>query len=478
MGHTNNAVVVGAGISGLACAFRLEQLGIRPLLLEASGSVGGVISTISRNGFIFEGGPQCPRFPEPVWKLVRELNLEHEFLAGNPKAKRYILRGGRLHLAPFSVGSLLSTRLVGLESKSRVLSEAFRHSQPPSREESLAEFVQRKFGAEVLDYLVDPFVSTVFFADAHKMGMESAFPALVEWERSGGSVARGAIRAYRSKHSLRLPNDSARPARSNSGKLVITEALPTLGSFRSGMGTLPQELASALKEPIRFLAKAEAATIATNPNDGTQSGWRLRLTSGEEIFTAALVMALPAYAAAPLFKQSAPNLSFLLDGIEHSPLFIVSCAYNRDQVRHPLDGFGFMVPRHEGLNTICTFWNSSLFPGRAPDGTVLMTSYARHETAAGLINVSDEALSQTVEAENAKLLGITGTPVSRAIWNYQHALPQYNVGHSQRIAQIGQSVAELRGLYLAGNFLKGRSIGDCAQAGIRAAEDLHSHLRN
>jgi oxygen-dependent protoporphyrinogen oxidase len=190
------AVVIGAGITGLACAFRLRQLGIRVLVLEASDKAGGVISTVRRNGFLFEGGPQCPRFPKPVWTLIRELGLKDEFIAGDPRAKRYILRNGKLQGAPFSAGGLLTTSLVSFKSKYGLLSEAFRHSHPPAGEESLAEFVDRKFGAEVLDYLVDPFISTIFFGDPNKMGMHSAFPALVEWEQSRGSVVRGAIRAY------------------------------------------------------------------------------------------------------------------------------------------------------------------------------------------------------------------------------------------------------------------------------------------
>ena len=162
MGHIYKTVVIGGGISGLACAFRLRQLGIQAVVLESSTRPGGIVSTVRRNGFVFEAGPQCPRFAASVWTLVRELNLESEFLAGDPNAKRYILRDGRLHLAPFSAGGALMTRLVGPRSKYRLLSEVLRNSQPPVEEESLAEFVERKFGAEVLDYLVDPFISTVF----------------------------------------------------------------------------------------------------------------------------------------------------------------------------------------------------------------------------------------------------------------------------------------------------------------------------
>jgi oxygen-dependent protoporphyrinogen oxidase len=136
--------VIGAGISGLACAFRLRQLGIPVLILEASAKAGGVISTVRRNGFLFEGGPQCPRFPKSVWTLIRELGLQEEFIAGDSRAKRYILRNGELHQAPFSAGGLLTTTLVGFKSKYSLLSEVFRRSDPPAREESLAEFVDRK----------------------------------------------------------------------------------------------------------------------------------------------------------------------------------------------------------------------------------------------------------------------------------------------------------------------------------------------
>jgi oxygen-dependent protoporphyrinogen oxidase len=477
VGHKNNAVVIGAGISGLACAFRLQQLGIPPLVLEASESAGGVISTVRRNGFVFEGGPQCPRFPEPVWRLVRELQLESEFVAGHPKAKRYVLRDGRLHRAPFSAGGLLSTGLLSMKSKYRMLTEALRSSHPPADEESLAEFVHRKFGDEVLDYLVDPFISTIFFSDARNMGMESAFPALVEWERSRGSVVRGAIGAYKSKQPSRSSRSSVANTNTSPGRLAVTDALPSLGCFRSGMDTLAQKLADGLKEHIRFAAKAEHVAAVSNADSSSQSEWRIRLSNGEEIITELLAIAVPACAAAPLLKQSMPKLFSPLAAIEHTPLAVVASAYNRKQVRHPLDGFGFMVPRREGLYTICTFWNSSLFPGRAPDGTVLMTSFIRGDRGGGFFEAPDEALAQTVEAENAKVLGISGAPIDRVLWKYPQALPQYNVGHAQRVAQIRQGVAEMHGLSLAGNFLTGRSIGDCAEAGFRAAEDLRSYLR-
>jgi protoporphyrinogen/coproporphyrinogen III oxidase len=476
MGHIYKAVIIGGGMSGLACAFCLQQWGVRALVLEASGRAGGMISTARRNGFVFEAGPQCPRFPASVWTLVRRLKLENEFVAGDPKAKRYILRDGRLHLAPFSPGGLLSTRLVSPQSKYRLLSEVLRSSHPPSKEESLAEFVERKFGTEVLNYLVDPLVSTVFFGDAHKMGMESAFPALVEWERSRGSVVRGAIGAYKSKRDAGASGGGLLREDSKRETLRVTDALPTLGSFKGGMGILPERLAEKLGENVRFGAKVESVVPAGSENGEGESGWRIRASNGEEFSAVAVVLALPAYAAAFVLEQCAPKLATMLAAIEHAPMSVVSSAYDRKQVRHALEGFGFMSPRREGLHTVCTFWNSSLFPGHAPEGMVLMTSFAGGEEVS-LKEAPEEVLAQTVEAENARIMGITGGPIDRAVWRYPRALPQYNVGHAQRVRGIREALSALPGLYLAGNYLKGRSIGDCAEAGFQAAENVRSNLR-
>jgi oxygen-dependent protoporphyrinogen oxidase len=476
MGHICKAVVIGAGISGLACAFRLRQLGIPALVLEASGQPGGMLSTVRRNGFLFEGGPQCPRFPASVWSLVRELKLESEFVAGDPKANRYILRNGRLHLAPFSPGGLLATSLVSPRSKYRLFSEALRHTYPPAEEESLAEFVERKFGTEILDYLVDPLVATVFLGDAYRMGMQSAFPALAEWERSTGSLVRGAIRSYKSKRNSSVSSDSASAGDARRDMLRVTDALPALGSFKRGMNTLPEKLAEELGEAVRFGASVEAVVKSRGENAGNGPAWRICLRGGEEFTTEAVVLAVPAFATASIVQQSAPSLSALLEAIEFIPMCVISSAYARTQVAHVLDGFGFMVPRREGLHTVCTFWNSSLFAGTAPLGKVLMTSFVRG-AGSGLLKTANGELAHTVEAENARILRIQGAAIERTVWKYPQALPQYNVGHGKRVGAIREALGGLPGLFLAGNYLTGRSIGECVDSGFQAAEDLRSHFR-
>lgn len=472
-------MVIGAGISGLACAFRLKQLGIGPLVLESANEPGGVIQTVQRNGFLFEGGPQCPRFPEPVWKLVRDLRLENEFVAGDPKAKRYILRQGRLHLAPFSPGGLLRTGLVDFRSKLRILTEVFGHTTPPEYEESLSEFVERKFGVEIADYLVDPLISTIFVADSRKMGMESAFAMLVDWERTHGSLVRGALAARRLSQNKAGPRPTSKPVgrKAKSTNLRITDALPSLGSFKSGMGVLPEALARELRENIRYGQGAEYVSRARGANDAPSGGWTVHQKDGSDITAEFLVLAVPAYAAASLLEQSAPRLASLLTAIEYSPVCIISAAYGADSLSHPLDGFGFMVPRREGMETICTFCNSSLFAGRAPSGKVLVTSFAGRNPGSALFAATEEESAQIVHSENAKVLGITGEPIDRIVWRHACALPQYNVGHAQRVMQITETLCELPNLHLAGNYLTGRSIGDCVQIAFHVAENVHSRYQ-
>lgn len=478
MGYIQKVVIIGAGISGLACAFRLKQLGAQCLVLEAQARPGGIIGTARRDGYLFELGPQCPRFPAPVWRLVRELQLEDEFIAGDPTAKRHIFRYGTLHPAPFSPARLLTTRLVKLSSKFRMLSEALRSTQPPPQEETLAEFATRKFGTDVLDNLADPIISTIFFGDAYKIGMESAFPCLVDWERKHGSLVRGAIRARNSKRQTGATDGRTSPvtSKTNSRSMKVTDALPALGSFRSGMARLPERLAEELREGIRYGIRVESVTEQRSENRESPAVWQIGLSNDETITAEQVVLSLPAFEAARVLERSVPALARELRAIEYTPMVGVSSGYDRNQVQNRLDGFGFMVPRKEGIKTICTFWNSSLFPQRAPEGKVLMTSFVRSESSEEAFAINEDAFARTVELENEAILGITGKPETRYARIHPRALPQYNVGHSNRVAAIYDVLPTLPNLHLAGNYLKGRSIGECVELAFHVAENVHGQL--
>src|SRR5262245_46723832 len=462
MGYKEQVVVVGAGLSGLACGFRLKKLGFAPLVLERSDRPGGLIASIHKNGFLFESGPQCPRFPASARQLVHELKLAGEFVPGPARPKRYVLRYGSLHAVPFSPVGLLATRLVGTATKLRILCDLFGKTRPPDHEETLAEFVRRKFGAEILDNLVEPIVATVFQSDAKRMGMGSALPALVDFERQHGSVLRGAIEARGTQKEQAATHRPGTP----SGRLHVTDALPGQGSFRQGMAALPERLAEELDESLRY--RSEIASIDRAPLG--VSGWRIQLADGEKIETEHLVLAVPAYEAGKHLRGAHPQLAGRLSSVEYSPACVVGLAYNRSQVGHPLDGFGFMVPRREGLNTICTFWNSSLFPQRAPATKVVLTSFARISEDGSPESLT--MLARRVEAENSRVLGISGAPLDRMTWSAARAMPQYAVGHGKLMAEIRSDLASLPNLHLIGNYLSGRSIGDCIEVAEKAAKEV------
>ncbi len=468
MSLTRRVIVIGAGISGLACALRLHRSGIRVLVLEASDSPGGMISSSEKNGFLFEAGPQCPRFARPLWELVREAELEDEFVQSAPGATRFILKNGRLHEAPFSVRRFVSTRLVGASSKYRLLTEALRRTRPPASEESLAEFVRRKFDDDVLAYLVDPFISAIYAGDIEKMGVESAFPFLARWEREQGSVLRGAIRSRKPSMA-----GGSQAAESPAGRktMDLTESLPRMGSFRGGLAALPKAIAGKLGDSVSFRAKVESVEPVAG-NGGSSSGWRLRLSDGEEVCGSVLVVSAPAYEAARLLQKAAPKLSAMLAEVSYAPMAVVSSGYDRAQVRNPLRGFGVMIPRRERLNTFFSIWNSSVFAGRAPEGKVLMTSFAGGATDPAFVERDEPAIAQIVEGEMGGILGMNGPPVERCVWKYPRALPQFNLGHAKRMDVVRVALAELPGLYLTGNYLQGRSLGDCAELGSRTAEKV------
>jgi len=465
VGYKQQIVVIGAGLSGLACAFRLKKLGFTPLVFERTERSGGLIASIHKSGFLFERGPQCPRFPAAAWQLVRELQLETEFLAGPLRPNRYILRHGRLFAAPFSLPAMIATRLVTTSAKLRIFADLFGSSSPPDHEETLGEFVRRKFGAEILDNVVDPIVQTVFMSDPERMGMESALPAFVEFERNCGSISRGAIRARRRHENKDLASPNRRARNEWPTTLNVTDALPSLGSFRSGMEALTARLSQELRECIQY--QCEIQSINPAPDD--QPGWHIRLSSGEKILTERLVLAIPAFEAGMYLRGSHPQLASRLTAIKYAPACVVGLAYTRSQVGHPLDGFGFMVPRKEGLSTICTFWNSSLFPQQASSGKVVLTSFVRKEAEK---SESLARLTDQIEAENSKVLGISGAPIDRMIWTDRRAMPQYAVGHAKGISEIWSQLASIPNLHLIGNYLKGRSIGDCIEVAEKTAMEI------
>jgi protoporphyrinogen/coproporphyrinogen III oxidase len=457
---TKTAVVIGGGISGLACAYRLKKLGLPVALLEASPRVGGLVESVEKDGFLFESGPQSFQGTETLLGLIHDLGIEDELRKADPGAPRYVLRQGKLRKVPMSPQAILTTSLLSAGTRWKVVSEPFRRTRPPNDEESVADFVRRKFGHEILEYLVSPFVSGVYAGDPEKLSLRAAFPSLEEWEREYGSILRGAIKSRSA----------------SSGSTTARKGPPPLCSFRSGLSTLMQALGASLGESAQTAARATAMSRSGSLGD---AGYEVRVVRGrreETIVAQAVVLATPAYAASHLVGSVAPSLASILSGIAYASLAVVGTGYHVKQAGAPLDGFGVLIPRSEKHRTLGIVWNSSLFPGRAPEGQMAVTSFVGGATDPGIVAKSDDEIVAIVQDDHAKILGVTGSPVASGVWKHEKALPQYNLGHGHAVEAIREAERTVPGLYFAGNYLEGPSIGKCVEDGFHTADAIRDYL--
>jgi len=447
-------LVIGGGISGLACAYHLQQAGIPVHALEASSRPCGVIATKKKDGFFYELGPQSFLNTEPLAGLINALGLKDQVLHANPRAPRYILVGGRLVPAPLAPPSLLTTPLFSAGTKWRLVTEILRRTQPPSEDESIAAFVRRKFGDELLDRLVAPFVSGVYAGDAERLSLRASFPKIHEFEAQYGSVLRGAMKSRPEKGTTRAG----------------------LCSFRDGMETFPRAIAARLGSSLVL----ETSVAGLRHGKANGKPWFevdiARHNHSETLPASAVVIATPTNMASEILLGLSDKFASLFSRIEYAPVAVVSACYRREQMQHPADGFGFLVPRSEGLRVLGTVFNSALFAGRAPDGMVCFTSFAGGATDPELCKLSDHEITETICGEVARVLGITGKPVATNLHRHARAIPQYNLGHSQIVKSLEALTAAMPGLFLAGNYLAGPSIGACVEQAFRTAEAVRVYL--
>src|SRR5579864_3546936 len=269
MPDANRVIVIGGGISGLTCARALKRAGVEVTLLESSAQAGGLIGSVEKDGFLFERGPQSFQGTVVLSELIRELGIESELLEADPAAPRYVFRDGRLQKIPMSPPALIGSSLLGIGSRWKIVSEPFRHTTPPGHEESVSEFVRRKFGHEILEYLVSPFVSGVYAGDPEHLSLRAAFPTLEEWERQFGSVLRGAMKSRPAKGARQGP--------------------PSLCSFLRGMGALTE----AMFAKLGANAKTSAHVDTVNKAD---QGFQIQVTQdgrSEQMNARAVVLAMP-----------------------------------------------------------------------------------------------------------------------------------------------------------------------------------------
>ncbi|HLK06239.1 MAG TPA: protoporphyrinogen oxidase [Candidatus Acidoferrum sp.] len=442
---SHSVIVVGAGISGLTCAYALKRSGVDVLLLESSSSPGGMIRSAEENGYVFERGPQSFSITAQLNALIDDLELRAELVAAPAKAPRYILVNSRLRPVPLSPVAFLSSSLFEWSTKFSILRDPLGKSFPPEEDESIADFVRRKFKPELLELLVGPFVSGIYAGDPEKISCRAAFPTLYEAEKAAGSLVRGMQAMAKKRTGPRVK--------------------PTLASFRQGNQALITALAGKLGDSLRL---GTSVSQVTKTSDGQ---FVIDSVAGQ-LQCQQLVLATPTSVSSSLLNNLAPAASAALSRIDYAPVAVVSLCYRRADVAHSLDGFGFLVPRSAGFKILGCVWTSSLFPNRTPNDSVQVTGFLGGATDPDTASLSDSSLVDLAHRELLPILGLKAEPITSRVTAYARAIPQYNLGHTQRLATIAEDLAKIPGVRLTGNYLKGPAIGSCVEHAGEVAESL------
>lgn len=470
-----SVAVIGAGITGLATAFALKRRGVDVIVYEASSHAGGVMRTVHRDGFLAEDGPNSFVSSPDVATLLSELDLSDDVITALPTARqRYVLRDGVLRAFPLSPPALLSTRLFSARAKLRILLEPVVRRRAATgaeaSDESVASFVRRRLGTEVLDYAVDPFVSGIFAGDPEALSMAHAFPRVAALEATYGSLSKGLLGQLSARRAARVrTSDGARDAAPD----VVASRVPSTGliSFADGLQSLPDALVSALSGAVRLDTPLQVL-------DGVEGRrWRLESSARPPHTVDACVLAVPAHVLSAIELPAALRpVAAPIASVEYPPVRTVTLGFKRDAVAHPLDGFGMLIPSRERRTILGTLFTSSLFAGRAPTNHVCLTSFvggARHPEYA---LERESAAVERVMAELSSLLGITEEPrfVHQALW--PRAIPQYAIGYDAVKNAVAHIEAQHAGLFLAGNYHRGVSVGDCISSARTIAGRVADYL--
>ncbi|MEO9111720.1 MAG: protoporphyrinogen oxidase [Lacunisphaera sp.] len=439
--------IIGGGITGLTAAWQLQRAGIPVVVFEASATAGGVMGSIREGAWLRETGPNTLFESTPeIRTFIDQLGLGARRLEASPAARlRYVVRGDVPVALPDSPLKFAASPLLSWSAKLRLLREPFIRRASPAIEESVATFVTRRLGREFLDYIVNPFVAGIFAGDPASLSVRHAFPKLAALEREHGSLIRGA---------LARRNASAGPR----GAMI---------SFPDGLAEIPRTLANALVTALRL----NHTVTSVRRND---TGWRIIARTGglviEESFSA-VVCAVPPTVLARLEFVDVPGTAALanLSSIPQPPVASVFLGYRREDVTHPLDGFGLLTPAVEKRRILGTLFSSTLFPGRAPDGHVAFTTFVGGTRQPELALQDDAALLASVRTELGLLLGVRGDPVITRIQRWPHAIAQYVTGFQTFKDACATATRSAPGLFIGGTVCDGVSLSHCIAAGVRLA---------
>ena len=469
-GASDRVVVVGGGLAGLAAAHRVATRAggarrpVEVVVLEGKDRVGGAVWTDREGGVVLEGGADSFITNKP-WAidLCHLLGLTAQLIGPDASSRRsFVVRDGRLVpvpegfvlMAPRRIGPILTTPILSVRGKLRLLMDLVRPRRVDDAEESLAAFAKRRLGREAFERLVQPLVGGIYTADPNELSVQAALPQFVAMEREHGGLIRGAMAQARAARGADRRASGAR--------------YELFASLIDGMETLPRALASAL--PDGAVRTGTTVRRVTRPEAG--GPWLIEPLDGPPIEASGVVLATEAHAAARLLDGHDPELALHLRSIPYASSAIVTVAYARDDVAHPLDGFGAVVPAIEGRKILAVSFTSKKFPGRAPAGTVLMRVFVGGATQPELYDLDDAAIEALVLDELADLLGARGTPLLLRVARHPRAMPQYTLGHLERVASIRRRLALHPRLALAGNAFEGVGIPDVIRSGQDAADAL------
>lgn len=466
------AIIIGGGISGLATAWLLREkalacgIQLELVLLEKEQRAGGKIRSIREDGYVCEWGPNGFLDSKPqTLELCDAIGLRGELLRSNDNArKRFIYSAGELQRLPEGGVSFLRSSLISWPGKLRLALEPtpFIGRAPTGVDESLADFARRRLGQEALDKLIAPMVSGIFAGDPESMSLVSCFPRIAELEREYGGLIRAMVRLARQKKRERAE-----------GKAVSSAAGPggVLTSFRQGIQYLTDTLTASLGGIVR------PGNEVTGVRGGESVAWRVGCADGSEMEADLVIVASPAHGASGMLRDCDAAISSVLERIPYASMTVVCFGYERERVGHPLDGFGYLIPKNEGRSILGTLWDSSMFENRAPEGRVLLRSMVGGACFPQYIRLSDEELVARVREDLKDVMEIVAEPSFIRIFRHPQAIPQYTVGHGERLTQLEERLRHHPGLILTGNSYRGIGLNDCVAAAQRASDQALELLR-
>jgi oxygen-dependent protoporphyrinogen oxidase len=459
-------IIIGGGISGLATAWLLRSKAqaagkeLHITLLEKEEQPGGKIKSIKADGYTCEWGPNGFLDSKPqTLDLCRSIGVEGNLHRSNDNArKRFIFSGGKLHQLPDGGPAFLKSGLISWPGKLRLALEPtpFISPAPAGVDETLAAFGRRRLGHEALDKLIAPMVSGIFAGDPETMSLVSCFPRIAELEREYGGLIRAMIMLGKKKKQ-----DIA------AGKVVSSAAGPggVLTSFREGIQYLSDALAVSLGEIVK------PGVCVTSVKKGDGVSYCVTCSDGSEYDGDQVIVASPAFVAADILAGLDGGISGVLRQIPYASMTVICFGYSQGQIARSLDGFGYLIPKKEGCNTLGTLWDSSMFENRAPEGKVLLRSMMGGACYPQYIALSDDEVVARVRQDLVLTMGIDAAPEFVRVFRHPQAIPQYTVGHGARLKALEEQLRTHPGLILTGNSYRGIGLNDCVAAAERAADE-------